>query len=161
MTARPNKSGAVGAVECGPGIGPGDRDPRSLTVPAAPVSPALRVFIPWMAPSLNTIWSGRKHWGQRARIAKEGHKATMVALMGAPKLRPPVILVFQPVHPRGRRFDALNYALSAKVIEDGLVRARLLGNDSGAYVQAVVLLRAKRGRGGESGVWLEVLEVGE
>lgn len=69
------------------------------------------------------------------------------------------MLIFQPVHPRGRRFDALNYALSAKVIEDGLVRSGLLGDDSGAYVAGVVLLRARRGP--ETGIWLEVVEVKE
>lgn len=119
---------------------------------------SLKVFIPWLAPSLNRAWAGM-HWAARKRIADGGHLIVKTKLRGAPKLTPPVMLIFQPVHPRGRRFDALNYALSAKVIEDGLVRSGLLGDDSGAYVAGVVLLRARRGP--ETGIWLEVVEVKE
>ena len=187
----PPQEAAAGAVECGPEMGSGVRDPRSLTAPVASLPrsprgsgqrqrfglitpdqpeigsgvgfiaaavrpPSLRVFFPWLAPSLNKVWAGM-HWAKRNKIAREGHLIVKTKLRGAPKLRPPVMLTFQPVHPRGRRFDALNYALSAKIIEDGLVRAGLLGDDSGAYVLAVVLLCARRGP--EAGVWLEVVEV--
>ncbi len=99
------------------------------------------------------------HWAARKRLAEEGHLIVKTKLRGAPRLNAPVMLVFQPIHPRGRRFDALNYALSAKVIEDGLVAAGVIENDSGRYVQGVVLWAARRGP--EAGVWLEVMEVGE
>ena len=195
MTARnrkhPPQEAAAGAVECGPEIGSGVRDPRSLAAPAASLPrsprgsgqrqrfglitpdqpeigsgvgfiaaavrpPSLRVFIPWLAPSLNKVWAGM-HWAKRNKIARNGHLIVKTHLRGAPKLRPPVMLVFQPIQPTGRRFDASNYALTAKVVEDCLVDAELLGDDSGAYVQAVVLLCARRGP--EAGVWLEVVEV--
>lgn len=98
------------------------------------------------------------HWAARKKLAAEGHLIVKTKLRHAPRLRPPVMLSFQPVHPKGRRFDPMNYALSAKVIEDGVVAAGLIEDDSGRYVQGVVLWAARRGR--EAGVWLEVVEMG-
>lgn len=104
---------------------------------------ATLLVVPWMGPSANNIWAG-VHWTKRKRMADEGHLATSLAVKAA-KLGPvggKVELVFMPQikkRPRVRGFDCLNYAMTCKVIEDGLVRAGVLPDDSKKYVSEVAI----------------------
>lgn len=112
-----------------------------------------KVFIPWLGPSMNRLWSG-VHWAQRKKWADEAHKACLVA-KDIGQFDVPVSLVFQPVHGKGRRrLDCSNYAVTNKGIEDGLVRAGVLQDDTFSHVVSVQTLAPIRGD--ESGVWVTI-----
>ena len=93
--------------------------------------------VEWMGPSLNKVYAGG-HWGKRMKWAADGHLAVLAAVRKG-KISPvtsPVHLTFSPFI-RGRRYDATNYALTVKILEDGLVKAGILKGDTGEYVWRV------------------------
>ena len=97
------------------------------------------IFIPWRGPTLNEIYSGMD-WRKRKRIADAGHLACIVARK-IPEFTAPVSLTFVPIIKKGERsLDCSNYAFSAKVIEDGLVKYNVLGGDSNKHVQGFTIL---------------------
>lgn len=103
----------------------------------------VEIFIPWVGPSLNKIWAGM-HWAKRKKIADEGHIACLVA-KGFVVPWDRVRLDFIPHIPKGRLFDCTNYAVSAKVIEDGLVALGVLDGDDIRSVAGVYLAPPVRG----------------
>lgn len=112
-----------------------------------------RVFIPWLGPTLNEIWSGM-HWAKRNKIARQAHVACLVA-KHIPVFTEPVSLVFQPQHGKGRRrLDCTNYAVTQKALEDGLVHVGVLPGDSFHEVISVQTLAPIRGY--ESGMWITI-----
>lgn len=112
-----------------------------------------RVFIPWLGPSMNKLWAG-VHWAKRKKIADEAHAACLVAKRLG-RYDVPVSLVFQPVHGKGRRrTDCSNYAVSCKSLEDGLVHAGVLADDSFNHVVSVQTLAPVRGD--ETGMWITI-----
>lgn len=117
------------------------------------MSDSVCVFVPWLGPTLNKIWAG-KHWGARKRIADQAHKACLVA-RHVPPFDVPVALIFEPIHSKGRRrLDCTNYAISAKSIEDGLVRLGVLPGDSFAEVVGVEIRQPQRGP--ETGMYVTI-----
>lgn len=113
-----------------------------------------RVYVPWIGPSMNTIWAGVS-WHKRKQIADAGHKACWPLKLIKP-FSNPVKLAFQPVV-KGRRYDCCNYALTNKVIVDGMVRCGLLKDDTNKYVLGVETLVPEKGN--QSGVWITITEI--
>ena len=104
----------------------------------------VEVFVPWVGPSLNKIWAGT-HWRRRKAIADEGHWACFT-VKGFVVPWDRVCLEFIPHIPKGRLYDCMNYALTAKVIEDGLVKIGVLQGDSGRHVAGITLTHPVRGK---------------
>ena len=94
--------------------------------------------MPFIGKSLNAIYAGI-HWSVRKKHADEAHSAVAIAVMGIKPFTTPVHLEFQPVV-KGRGYDVMNYSYSAKLIEDGLVCAGILEDDTVAYVKQIAIL---------------------
>ncbi len=95
--------------------------------------------VPWMGPSLNEVYAGI-HWATRHSWADTGHAAVWAVVVQS-KIKPadkPVQLTFTP-HIKGRQYDIINYALTAKIIEDGLVKEGILKSDTPKYVTGITL----------------------
>lgn len=114
------------------------------------------IYIPWVGPSLNKVWAG-VHWRKRKMIADEGHKACLVAL-AVKTFQRPVRIVFQP-ESKGRLFDCCNYALTNKVIVDGLVMIGVLIDDTPVYVKGVETLTPRKAK--QAGMWVTISECGD
>lgn len=112
-----------------------------------------QIYIPWMGPSLNQIWAG-VHWRKRKMIADDGHRACLVA-KHIKTFRRPVRLTFQP-EVKGRAYDCCNYALTNKVIVDGLVMIGVLIDDTPVYVHGVETLTPRKAK--HPGMWVTILE---
>ena len=112
-----------------------------------------QVLIPWLGPSLNKIWAGM-HWAKRKKIADEGHLACLVART-IPKFEGAVHLEFQPMV-SGRRLDIVNYAVTIKVIEDGLVNLGILRQDGANDVLSHRTYPPKKAK--ESGMLVTIRE---
>ena len=95
--------------------------------------------VEWMGPSLNKVYAG-VHWRERTTWADFGHIAVMAAVKqaGVKPVKAPVRLIFTP-HVKGRKYDTLNYAFTAKIFEDGLVREHILKDDTAKYVLGVTI----------------------
>jgi len=93
--------------------------------------------IDFIAPSLTAIYAG-VHWSKRKKLADEAHLATKIAARGHLKHQGAVHLTFQPMI-RGRCYDVSNYSFSAKLIEDGLVKAGILIDDTNKYVKSITI----------------------
>ncbi len=95
--------------------------------------------VEWMGPSLNSVYAG-VHWRKRKTWAEDGHLAVMAAVRQA-RIKPvifPVHLTFTP-YIKGRQYDVSNYALTAKIIEDGLVKEGILKADTPRYVRSMTI----------------------
>lgn len=95
-------------------------------------------MVEYIAPSTNTIYAGI-HWAKRKRHADDAHLAVKIAAKGVAKFTKPVSLTFQPLI-NGRTRDTLNNSYWAKLVEDGLVRAGVLEDDSTKWVQPVTIM---------------------
>lgn len=122
----------------------------------------MQVFVPYLGPSLNSIYAG-VHWSKRKKDVKHAHLMTKMACRkmeerGAlEKIDGPVRLVFRPVLGRGvRARDCSNYAYSAKMIEDGFVRAGVLNDDSIKYVKSFEILEPVRDKELGSGMLVTI-----
>jgi hypothetical protein len=114
-------------------------------------------FVEYMAPSLNSLYAG-VHWAVRKKQADKGHQACN-ALPIAPFTKP-VKLTFTPVvGKRARARDCSNYAYAVKVIEDGLVHAKIIKDDTNEYVKSITINEPVTDRSIESGVWVQIEEV--
>lgn len=93
----------------------------------------IKAFVPYMAPSLNSIYSG-VHWSERQKQANAGHWVCKALLLEP--IDYPVKLTFIPIVGKGGRVrDCSNYSYAAKIIEDGLVQSGVLQDDSPKYVK--------------------------
>ena len=95
--------------------------------------------VEWMGPSLNKIYAGT-HWADRKPWADAGHAAVWACVINS-KIKPvdkPAHLTFTP-HIKGRRYDATNYALTVKIIEDGLVKEGILKSDTPKHVTGITI----------------------
>lgn len=91
----------------------------------------IRLEFPKPLPSVNTFWSS-PHWSRRSRHARAWHDlaAVVVAEAGHPVAACPVGAVVTCYNVRG--MDASNVCY--KPLEDGLVKAGVLPDDSPEYV---------------------------
>lgn len=114
------------------------------------------IIIPWVGPTLNKIWAGI-HYGQRVRIAKQAHLICCSVMKGIKPFTTPVHLEFTATAgPKQRSFDCSNYAISNKLIEDSLILAGIIEDDSIKFVHSVTSLRPVRGP--ESLTTLRIIE---
>lgn len=114
------------------------------------------VFVPYLGPSLNSIYSG-VHWATRKRHADAAHAEVLAAFRKVPAITWPVSITIQPVLGKGKRvLDCSNYSYTLKLIEDGIVRAGVLKDDTPEYVTGVTILAAERDRTRGSGVWVHI-----
>lgn len=114
-------------------------------------------FVEYMAPSLNSLYAG-VHWAVRKKQADKGHLACS-SLSIAPFTKP-VKLTFTPVvGKRARARDCSNYAYAVKVVEDGLVHAKIIRDDTNEYVKSITINEPVTDRSIESGVWVQIEEV--
>lgn len=99
---------------------------------------------------------GGGHWHARHRAVEAIHLSCAVAFGdGRTPFRPPVRLSFEPVTgPKRRRLDLINYAVTAKSIEDAIVRMGLLPDDSFKTVAEIRILAPIRGD--SDGMWVTV-----
>ena len=118
----------------------------------------ITVFVPYLGPSLNEIYGGM-HWTKRAKHAKKGHYAAALAMRGIEKIQHPVSLTFQPILGKGTTSrDCSNYAYAVKLIEDGIVRAGVIEDDSPKYVTSVTILAPVRDRARGNGMIVSIKE---
>lgn len=116
-------------------------------------------FIPFMARSTNAIYAGL-HYRERKKEADAGHNACMN--IQCEQFKKPVRIVFVPVVGKGgRKRDVSNYSYCAKIIEDGLVRAGVLKDDTDDWVQSFEIVPAQIDRKAKSGMWVTIQEIGE
>jgi hypothetical protein len=101
-------------------------DYRHITIP-----------IPYIGPSLNKIYAGM-HYSKRKRNADEAHLIVKMACKGIKSVSNPVSLTFTPYH-NSRLYDCSNYAYTCKLIEDGLVQAGVLVDDTNKYVKQIII----------------------
>ena len=112
------------------------------------------IIIPYVGPTLNKIWAGI-HYGRRTKIANEAHLICKAAMKNIRPFSLPVHLEFTPTmgkelgkngKPRARRLlDCSNYAVSNKLIEDALIIAGIIEDDSPKFVHSVKTCRPERG----------------
>jgi len=123
----------------------------------------MRIFVQYLGPSTNAIYSGI-HWAKRKKAKDEAVAATLKAVqefkLGSIPGR--VDLVFRPRLGKGvRRRDTSNNSMSAKLIEDALVKAGVLVDDTEAYVRRVINEPPEIDRQAETGTWVEIIPVPE
>ncbi|WP_286237970.1 hypothetical protein [Neptuniibacter halophilus] len=116
-------------------------------------------FVPYMAPSLNAIYAGI-HWAKRKKHADAGHQACE-PLRITPFYKPVHIIFLPIVGKRAIARDCSNYAYAAKVVEDGLVQAGILQDDTNEFVKSITIEEPVKDRSVESGMWVHIQEVGE
>lgn len=98
--------------------------------------------IPMVGPSLNA-WYGGQHWSKRSRT-KSAWRSVTASEVRRQKVQPvkayPARIEVTLRFGKGdRSYDCTNVAATAKLVEDGLVHARILKGDSRKYVRPVVL----------------------
>ena len=122
----------------------------------------MRIFIPFYGPSTNEIYSG-VHWAVRKR-AKDGALKAVKAVVRQLDIDIPISsrvdLVFTPQLGKGiRKRDTSNNSMTAKLVEDALVKANVLHDDTDEYVRNVTNTPALIDRKGDTGVWVEIIPV--
>lgn len=92
-----------------------------------------RLPVPYRRPPLSL--NGREHWSVRNRIGKTVRQAAW-ALARQQKVPPMQAIIIELVWFKGdnRRADADNMAPTLKALQDGLVAARVVPDDSGDRV---------------------------
>lgn len=123
----------------------------------------VHLFVEYLGPSTNAIYSGI-HWSKRKRAKDDACRATLAAVRAAGIL--PVTgrvdLVFRPRLGKGvRRRDTSNNSMSAKLIEDALVKAGVLADDTDEHVRRVIHEPAEIDRSAATGTWIEIIELEE
>lgn len=87
--------------------------------------------------SMNKIYAGM-HWRKRQEVADLYH-LEMLPLKGKIKVTEYPVTIHYEWHFTGTALDSLNCAFMSKMIEDGLVHAGVLEDDSTKYVRRSVL----------------------
>lgn len=100
---------------------------------------SIEIFVPYIAPSTNSIYSGI-HWSKRQKHVAQA----VIAVRAASRMIKPfgymVDLEFTASLGKGAvTRDTSNYSYSAKVIEDGIVKCGLLKDDDVDYVGRIIL----------------------
>ena len=120
-----------------------------------------RLFVAYLGPSTNAIYAGL-HWAKRKKAKDDALAATLEAVERqiVVPARQQVDLIFTPRLGKGaRKRDTSNNSMTAKLIEDALVKAGVLADDTEAYVRRVTLQPAEIDRTLPSGMWVEIREV--
>lgn len=117
-------------------------------------------YVPYQGPSTNSIYAG-KHWIDRKQD-KDKAREVVAAAVSTELFECPVALQFVPVIGRGARArDLSNYTYAIKLIEDGLVAAGVLRDDTNEYVQSIRIYEPVVDRGREPGFVLAVRELAQ
>lgn len=112
-----------------------------------------KVFIPMLAPSTNEIYAG-SHWAKRAKLGKIFAQTIKSEMQGI-VISVPVDLEFVPILGKNARTrDTSNYSYTAKLIEDGLVKAGVLADDAPEYVNSIMLRPRLVNRQSKTGMWV-------
>ncbi|WP_069383983.1 hypothetical protein [Halomonas caseinilytica] len=123
----------------------------------------MRLFVEFLGPSTNAIYGGI-HWSKRKRAKDDACRATLAAVRaaGIQPVTGRVDLVFRPRLGKGvRRRDTSNNSMSAKLLEDALVRAGVLADDTDEHVRRVIHEPAEIDRTATTGTWIEIIELEE
>lgn len=121
----------------------------------------VEIKVPWIGPSMNTICNSR-HWSHYNKAKKAGGVACHIVMRNIPPFTTPVKLEFMAIvkhnksNPELFMYDCSNYALTNKIIEDCLVRFKILEDDTRKYVVGVNTLPPIRGD--ESFMTLKIIE---
>lgn len=121
----------------------------------------MRIFVPYLGPSTNAIYAGM-HWAKRKQAKDDACRATLAAVRdaGLARVEGRVDLVFRPRLGKGaRRRDTSNNSMSAKLIEDALVKAGVLADDTTDHVRRVINEPPEIDRKAETGTWVEIIEI--
>lgn len=121
----------------------------------------ITIFVPYLGPSLNEIYSG-VHYRTRAKSANTAHWITKMAAHDMKPITVPVKLTFRPVLGKGTvTRDCSNYAYAAKMIEDGLVKAGILKDDTPVYVRSITICAPVRDRVRGNGMFIDIDQIQE
>lgn len=123
----------------------------------------MRIFVPYLGPSTNVIYAGI-HWAKRKKAKDDATKATLAAVRqaGLSLMEGQVDLVFRPRLGKGvRRRDTSNNSMSAKLIEDALVKAGVLADDTEDCVRRVIHEPAEIDRKAKTGTWVTLIPIGK
>ena len=114
-----------------------------------------KIFVPHIAASTNSIYAG-KHW-----MFRRDQKDNILKAMMGIKLKPfknMVKITCYPVETERKRFkDSSNYSFTGKMIEDCLVKKRILVDDNRKYVFSNTYTIPQLGD--KLGVWVIIEEV--
>jgi hypothetical protein len=119
------------------------------------------LFVPYLGPSTNAIYAGL-HWAKRKKAKDDALKATMATVRseGVTAAGSRVDLIFTPQVGKGvRKRDTSNNSMTAKLIEDALVKAGVLKDDTEQYVRNVTMCPARVDRKAQTGTWVELIPV--
>lgn len=121
----------------------------------------ITIFVPYLGPSLNEIYSG-VHYRKRAKASNTAHWVTKIAVREMKPINVPVTLTFRPVLGKGTvTRDCSNYAYAAKMIEDGLVKAGILKDDTPEYVRSITIAAPVRDRDRGNGMFIDIDQIQE
>tara|TARA_B100001093_G_scaffold497441_1_gene544362 strand:+ start:434 stop:826 length:393 start_codon:yes stop_codon:yes gene_type:complete len=115
-------------------------------------------YIPFQGPSTNAIYGGQ-HWTRR-KASKDEAREIVLAHVSTEPFTDPVALQFVPLVGKGARTrDLSNYTYGIKLVEDGLVSAGILVDDTDRYVQSIRVYQPIKDRDRDSGFILRISEV--
>lgn len=123
----------------------------------------VELFVPELGDSLNALLYTEKSWAIYNGMKRKVEKACMLA--GAHHIETftrPVALEFHPrLGPKRRKFDCTNHICVVKAIEDCLVRASVLQDDTAEYVHRISICRPRRADDGIGGILVVIQELDE
>ena len=98
------------------------------------------LYLPDVGPSNNAFYSGL-HWSERKKIVDHWHLLVFVwaKKYGLVPVTGPVNMDVECYFAKRRAFDSSNCSATAKLVEDGLVAAKILKGDGPKYVRWVRL----------------------
>lgn len=115
-------------------------------------------YIPYQGPSTNAIYAGQ-HWSRRKQ-AKDEAREIVLAHVSTDPFTDPVSLQFVPLIGKGARSrDLSNYSYGIKLVEDCLVAAGILVDDTERYVQSIRVYQPVKDPRREPGFILRIAEV--
>jgi len=121
----------------------------------------VKLFIEYRFSSLNALYSGQ-HWAKRKKMAHDVHLLVREAVGQMREPMGVVKLVFTPIVGKGqRKLDLSNYGYAVKLIEDGLVHAGVIKDDTQEYVKGIEILPAVVNRRTNGGMVVEVKKMDE
>lgn len=120
----------------------------------------VELFVPYIAPSTNSIYSGI-HYRDRMKHKALAQDAVWLALnfKKATPLKVKVDLEFTPRLGKGDRMrDTSNYSYGVKLVEDGLVAAGVLQDDTQEFVGSIKMNTPLVARDKRSGIIVKITE---
>lgn len=115
----------------------------------------MRFFVEYLGPSTNAIYSGM-HWAKRKKAKDDAVKA--MRRVSATPQSGQVDLIFTPQLGKGvRRRDTSNNSMSAKLLEDAMVKCGMLVDDTETYVRNVTNTPPIIDRSQPTGTWIEMI----